>query len=347
MKTYQIWTGRYTDVPGEAGVQRFLVSEKGLNLEQEDCTLTSPSYLLPTREGLLAVEERGDLATVAAFRTEEDALSLLWKTVVPGAGACHISQVGNHCYASNYGTGSVAGVSLETGAVCAFVQHRGQGANPLRQEGPHAHSAQGFGENQLLVADLGADKLFRYKITQEGGLLPYARQPFLAFPPGSGPRHFAYSLTGELIYVVTELTCMLMTCRLNEGGMLEIVSSTSLLTPGEEAAEMRDALASGGDIHLSPDGRFLYASVRGVDRLVCFSLEVPLCPVQSSVWGAMGTTPRSFHLSEDGKLLIAANQGTGNLCAFPIFPETGELGELLWEYKIPGVSCVKFLGSPV
>lgn len=169
-----------------------------------------------------------------------------------------------------------------------------------------------------------------------GTLRPEEGQPWLETGPGQGPRHFAFHPSGKWIYLVTELDSSLLVLR-REGDRLEKAGEYPL----RQASDPAETWAA--DIHLSPDGRFLYASVRGPGCLCGFQVlgeGEALLPLGRFPTG--GSCPRSFALSPDGRYVAAANQEPGNLVLFPREEKTGLLGEALCSVEIPQAACVKW-----
>ena len=116
-----------------------------------------------------------------------------------------------------------------------------------------------------------------------------------------------------------------------EGG-LNPVQTLSALEEGQEAEGN-----SGADIHLTPDGRFLYASVRGDDSIAGYTVEAD---GQLTWLGRTDTEtrPREFSVTADGRFLVVAGQVSGNVASYRIgddgsleLLDTEEVGDdLLW-----------------
>src|SRR5262249_46037908 len=127
-----------------------------------------------------------------------------------GDAPCHLAldATGEWLLASNYTSGSVIVYHIgNDGALSEatdFIQHHGSGANPQRQEGPHAHSATLTPDNHYaIVADLGLDQLVVYELdTSAGKLWPHAQTHT---QPGAGPRHIAFHPNGRRVYLGNEL----------------------------------------------------------------------------------------------------------------------------------------------
>ncbi len=340
MPSYRLYTGSYTMKGAHPGIH-VLSFEKGiLSVIDSDSSLTNPSYVLPVGDRLYAVEERMDGAAAAVFQTGGKGIEKrLGRYEAPGSLMCHICRRGPYLYASNYLAGSLAGLREEDGGLCCHIQHEGHSADPVRQKGPHVHSALPSPDGKrLLVADLGLDRLFQYEILADGGLRPWPAQPWLETAPGLGPRHFAFHPNGRWLYLVAEMDKTLLVCRHDpDTGVLAQTAEHSLRGSGCPP----EALAA--DVHLTAQGDFLYASVRGSDRIFAFRVKGDGGVLEGlGDFPSGGKGPRSFALSPDGRYLAAANMESGNLALFPRDQATGALGQAEASLDLPLVSCVKW-----
>jgi 6-phosphogluconolactonase len=207
------------------------------------------------------------------------------------------------------------------GPVISAVSHTGRGPVPGRQTCPHPHCAVASPDNRfVIVTDLGTDLLHSYRfsngqLTCEGASTP------LKLPPGSGPRHFIFARGGERAYVINELGGSVAYLGYDApSGAFEIRQIISTLPPSYTA------LNNCADLHLSPDGRFLYGSNRGHDSIVIFSVDEHsgnLSLIGQTPTG--GEWPRGCALSRTGKFLLVANQNSDSIIIFRRNERTGEL----------------------
>ena len=300
--------------------------------------LRNPSYLLVQENLVYAVEELPDRAGIACLSWERDGEpELLWHRDVPGAGLCHLALDGETLYASGYDGGTLTGVDRNTGELLYFREFSGRGPHPTRQEKAHIHSCQRTLEGgQLIVADLGTDRLYRFRTETKGGLTLDHDQPWVSTKPGQGPRHFAFHPNGKWLYLVTELDSSLLVYR-RWGDRLEQTGEYSLLEQGDPA----ESLAA--DIHLTGDGKYLYASVRGADCLCCFQVEEEGGVLnQLERVSSQGSWPRNFALSPQEEYVAVANQQSGTLVIFPRGEDTGRLGAPLCQAPMKQISCVQW-----
>jgi len=152
---------------------------------------------------------------------------------------------------------------------------------------------------------------------------------------GSGPRHFAFHPNGKFAYCVEELTGTVSGYRY-ENGKLESIQRIAA-----HSGDFKEGFSS-GDIHISPDGRFLYASNRGQENnIAIFSVENNGTLKTVGYQSTFGKTPRIFAIDSKGKFVIVANQSTGNVVIFKRDPVTGLLKKSGSKTKVKNASCVQ------
>ena len=84
-----------------------------------------------------------------------------------------------------------------------------------------------------------------------------------------------------------------------------------------------DALAA--HIAFAPDGRQLYASVRGSECIARFAIDEDGNVGSRADFASGGRGPRQFSLSSDGRFLAVANLASDNVCIFARDAESGAL----------------------
>ncbi|MFD0352693.1 lactonase family protein [Streptomyces sp. NPDC127110] len=307
-------------------------------------SLADPSYLAVDRNSgvLYAVSETGRGA-VGAFRATAAGLAPLGVPVpVDGSGPTHLSLAGHRLLTANYGSGSVSSLPLAPdGSVAgpaAVLTHSGSGPDAERQAGPHAHQVLPDPTGRwVLTVDLGGDAVRVLALDPDTGApREHAKAVLRA---GTGPRHLAFHPEGGLVYVLHELEPQLTVCRWNAAaGHLEAVGEVPV-APG---AAPGGARAYPSAVTVSPDGRFLWAAVRGADTLVTFSLAGgPEEPRPTGTTGCGGHWPRDLAADPSGRRLYAANERSGDVTWFDVDPLTGHphrAGSL----PVPAASCVVF-----
>ncbi len=128
----------------------------------------------------------------------------------------------------------------------------------------------------------------------------------------AGPRHIVFSSDGEFAYVINETSVDVSVYEVDREGGLSLIQTITALPPGRQPEGN-----SGADIHLTPDGRFLYASVRGDDSIAGFRVSA------DGLLDTLARTlteqrPREFSITPDGRYLVAAGQDSGALASYQI-----------------------------
>lgn len=241
----------------------------------------------------------------------------------------------------NYTEGSISVYPiLENGAIQPRVQNFqfSEGSiNPYRQDRSHVHSiifSPDF--NYLFAPDLGSDKIRSYRFESDGTEpLQTAEQPFTTTNAGTGPRHFTFHPNGKFAYCIEEL-----------GGAVDVYSYDNgklenIQRINTHSDEVKENFES-SDIHISPDGKFLYASNRGDENnIAIFSILNDGTLKNIGYQSTYGKQARVFDMDETGNFLIVTNAGSGNVFVFRRDEKTGLLKKIGKKLKINGVSCVK------
>ncbi|MHA7966100.1 lactonase family protein [Paenibacillus sp. CAU 1782] len=245
-----------------------------------------------------------------------------------GAHPCYVSVAtdGTMAFTANYSGGSVAlhplgenGIPTGGDGTAHYIHECKPGPVADRQEAPHAHCIIPLpGTPFLYVADLGMDAVVVYRVTETARL---ERVGECDLTPGSGPRHLAFHPYEPFAYVTNELASGVTVLRVDrESGLLTVLQTVASIP------ESYDGYNDSADIHLSPDGKFLYSSNRGHDSIAVFQVEDGtghLTPLQFHSSG--GVQPRNFGITPGGDFLLAANQKSGNIAVLRIDKVKGTL----------------------
>lgn len=313
-------------------------------------TTPTPAWLTvaPGGKFVYAVNEQKDSVSAFAVDAKSGKLTPLNTVATKGKGPCHASvdHTGKALFVANYGSGSLESFPIladgSIGERASFIQNEGSGANKARQEGPHAHSANVSPDNRFLVlADLGLDKLFVFKIDPATAKLTANDPPFTSIKPGSGPRHFVFSPNAKFGYVIDEMgnTIIGFSYDKQKGTLKEIQSIGTLADDfkGENTT---------AEIAMSPDGKFLYGSNRGSGTVAVYSIDKTtgkLTKVQDAATG--GTTIRSFGIDPTGQFLLAGLQEKNSVVEFRRDKSTGKLTLTSEKVDADTPVCVVFLHS--
>lgn len=239
----------------------------------------------------------------------------------------------------NYTEGNVSVLSANNdgsvNALLQVVQFAGSSINKSRQEKPHIHSAIfSPGYDYLYLPDLGTDKIRAFTFDTAGSKpLTDADSLTVETVPGSGPRHMVFHPRKKIAYCIEEMSGMVSVYLYNNGKLTPI---QRIASNKEKADEYSSA-----DIHISPDGLFLYASNRVENTISIFSVgadgRLKLAGHQSTE----GDVPRNFTLDPSGRFLLVANQGSNNIVVFKRNVKTGLLRSTGVQVAVPSPSCLK------
>ncbi|WP_228435767.1 lactonase family protein [Chryseobacterium pennipullorum] len=227
-----------------------------------------------------------------------------------------VHQSGKWLVNGNYTEGSFAVYPLGAdGTIQPAVQNFrfSEGSvDPGRQERAHIHAAVFSPESDyLFLPDLGADKIRAYQFESEKSEpAVIAEKPFTATTPGSGPRHFTFHPNGKFAYCIEEMGGAVSAYAYKNG---QLNNLQRIYTHSEQYKNNFE----GSDIHISPDGRFLYASNRGSENnIAIFSIQNDGTLKTAGYQSTRGKHPRTFALDETGKFMIVTNVVSGDAFVF-------------------------------
>lgn len=333
---YNLLVGTYTG-SGSDGIYVYRFdTDSGRVSPVSSAKAKNPSYLVASRDGrhVYAVNELpGDAGPASVrggvsafdFDAKTGALKFVNRVSAQGNDPCYLSLSpdGRYLVVANYSVASDPGGSFSVfpveatgalGAAVLNVHHEGTGPVKGRQDGAHVHSTVFSPDGKyLFVQDLGADKLYSYRYTPDGsrGLIGPTESRYTLAKAGSGPRHLVFGANGRFAYVTNELNASVDVYRYDDGRLAH-VETVPMTAPGFAGK------VGGGALHLSPDGRFLYATNRGdANDIVIYAVnaadgKLTLVGRQSS----LGKTPREFAIDPSGKWLIVGNQDSDSVFVF-------------------------------
>jgi 6-phosphogluconolactonase len=293
-------------------------------------------------EGAAPEGQRYGAAAAYAIRPATGELSLINKEMTVSASTCHINlDRTRQCFMVASYHGGMIGLSplLEDGRIGETAdvhQHEGSSILPV-QDRPRPHSVFFDRSNRFaVVCDLGLDRIVSYRLDVPARKLTPQAEVHVA--PGAGPRHFAFHPSLSCGYVINELNATVTGFAYDEeqGSLTEIQTITTL----PDSYQGENACA---DIHISPDGKFLYGSNRGHDSIVVYAIDPAngmLALVEHSP--TLGGHPRNFALSPDGRFLLAANRDSNNIVTFTRDANTGKLQPTGSVLEVSKPVCIKF-----
>ena len=353
---YLVFIGAYTRRGGR-GIQvaRFDADTGSLTAPELAAEITNPSFLAldPSLSHLYAVTEIDDYegntgGALSAFAVDRStgALTFLNQQPTLGPGPCHVSidAQSRNAVVANYNGGSVAVLPVQPDGSLNppsdFVQHEGgSGIDGERQDVPHAHSANlDLETGRVYINDLGLDRIKSYELDSASGKLTHVDLD-VELHPGAGPRHFDFHPDGAHAYAINELDSTIT--------VMEYERASGQLSPVQTVPALPDGFqgqSSCADIHVSPDGRFVYGSNRGHDSIVIYAVDAAsgkLEYVGHEPTG--GRNPRNFGINPTGRYLLVANQDTDNIVVFQIDRDSGKLSVTGTEVSVPLPVCLKFV----
>lgn len=215
--------------------------------------------------------------------------------------------------------------------------------------GRNAHSIRVDASNRYaFVPSLGSDEVFQFKFDAKTGHLASNTPAVFLAKAMTGPRHFVMSADNRHLYLLSELVGTVTTFKLdNDTGLLSETGSVSALAPDSKLAPGAPRGAVGGpnappprntendiwaaDLHLTPDGRFLYVSERTESTLNALSVDPGSGKLTYLSSMRTELQPRGFAIDPKGRFLIAAGEKSDTLSVYAIDPSNGRLN-LLGKY---------------
>lgn len=277
------------------------------------------------------------------FNTKDKTLTFINSQKSGGVNPVYLSVYKNEKWLinANYTSGSVSLFSINKDGsinpVSQVISYADSSVNRERQDRSHIHATV-FSPNSkyVFLPDLGADKIRSYQFdTTNYQPLQASEFPCTKATSGSGPRHFTFHPNGRFAYCIEELSGTINAYKYTDG---KLDSIQRINTHSEKYTENFNS----ADIHISPDGKFLYASNRGDENnIAIFSIEqngtLKIVGYQST----FGKIPRNFAIDTTGKFLIVANQVSGNIVVFKRNQKTGLLKKVKNKITVKNPSCVQ------
>ena len=348
-KKYFLLIGTYTSEGKSEGIYVYdYNSATGNATYKTKAVIQNPSYLTLSKDfkKVFSVGEMGKgKGSISAFNFNSQSGELTYINSVSsgGNGPCYVSVTdnGDYVFSANYGGGSLGAIHVnENGSLDSniqSIQHEGSSVHK-DQKKPHVHSAILSPDNKYVIAaDLGTDKIHIYSL-QSGRDKPLvaANQPFVKTKPGSGPRHLAFHPSGKYLYSVNELDGTVSAFTYNDGNLKDLQTITMLPAGFNGTIEA-------ADIHLSADGRYLYATNReDLKEMLVYAVQKngKLKFVQRQ--SVLGKAPRNFAIDPTGNFVLVANQNTDEIVVFRRNSKNGKLSFTGTKIPVSRPVCLKF-----
>ena len=186
---------------------------------------------------------------------------------------------------------------------------------------PCAHAVMTDPSNRFLLASsLGGDIVMQQQFDPATGWVMPNSPAEIATAVGAGPRHFVFHPNGRILYLLNELDATVNVYAFEDTtGLLSAVETLSAMPPGATAKP------SAADIHVTADGRFLYASERATSTIAAFRIDAASGRLTSIASFPTETQPRGFAIDPRGKFLLAVGQQSHHLTVYAIDDTSGRL----------------------
>lgn len=331
-----IYTYRFNEETGEA-------------TPLDSAEVANPSYLTVSEDNkfVYSVNEASkDQAAVSAFAFDKDkgTLQLLNTQKTMGADPCYLITNGKNVITANYSGGSITvfpivkdGSLLPAADVMEF---KGNGPVKDRQEQAHLHCVRITPDGKYLLADdLGTDQIYKFTINPDANaenkevFLSKGTPHSFKVASGSGPRHLIFSNDGKFAYLINEISGTVIVFQYTDG-MLNEIQTIAADTVGAQGS---------GDIHISPDGKFLYASNRlKADGIAIFKINPANGTLAKVGYQLTGVHPRNFIITPNGKYLLVACRDNNAIETYQRDASTGMLSNIKKDITVDKPVCLKF-----
>ena len=292
--------------------------------------LANPAYLAFDRSRQFLYAVHGDLSDISAFQVASSGkLTFVNSASTAGKNPVHLSIDPSNRFivVANHISSTVVLIARNpdgsVGSVADQVTLTGQ-IGPHRIEQPFSKPHQVAldpSERFVVVPDKGLDQVFTLRIDAEAGKLSLLDSGTPRSRDGSGPRHVAFHPGGAFAYVVGELDSSITAYRFDQ--------TTGKLTPFQYVSTLPDTFVGdsrASEVACTRDGRFLYASNRGHDSIVSFSIDPGNGRLTPRGWTpSQGKTPRFFALDPTEQWLFVANEDSDSIVPFRTDARSGGL----------------------
>lgn len=344
---YNLIIGTYTNTGKSEGIYVYDFNSNTAAFRAKSITknIVNPSYLAmgENNASVFAVSEDGDQSMVSAFSFDpaQGTMNLLNKLDAKGNDPCFVIADAQHVIAASYSGGSIAVFGLDSlGSITGpkqVIQHSGGSVDKDRQNGPHVHQVRFSPDHNFIISnDLGNDKIYIYKYQPSDASNVLVAHDSVSVKPGAGPRHLTFSKDGKFAYLVTEMHATVHAYAY-KAGKLTFLQEIELYP--------KDFKGDNGaaDIHITPNGKFLYATNRGdANTITRFAIQPNGKLVKKSVISTQGKGPRNFAIDPSGNYLLVAHQYTNNVVIFKINKETGALTDTGKQIEVGAPVCLVF-----
>ncbi len=348
--SYHLLIGTYTQESKSDGiyVYEFNSNTGKSSYRTEAKGILNPSFLTVSEDSeyVYSVNEIGDgKGSISSFSFDAGTgkLDYMNSASSGGNGPCYISvdKANKYVFVGNYSGGSLSAVPIKTdgslGSSIQSIRHEGSSIG-TDQDKSHVHAAVLSENNKFLyVPDLGTDKIHVYDVdvTKPNPLKP-SKPEYVQVKAGGGPRHYTFHPSHKFAYSIQELTGTV-TFFEYDNGNLKTMQSVDLVSKDSNGP------ADAADIHISPDGKFLYGSLRGsINELVIYDINEKGMLSYVGRQSTLGKGPRNFAIDPTGNFLLVGNGESDEIVVFKRNKVTGLLFPTEETISVGSPVCLKF-----
>jgi 6-phosphogluconolactonase len=336
--------------PSQPGmyVYRFNEASGKATLLHKVSQIANPTYMNFTKDGryLYAASETQDGKAklyAYAFNNKTGNIRFLNYQLTNGDNPCNVwVDAGKRLVVTaNYFGGSITAFPLQRDGHLLkgkLYQYTGGDPKSERQEQPHLHCVYTSPDAHYLYADdLGTDQIYKYNLVADKAhntlSLVEGTPASFKLAAGEGPRHAEFHPNGKFAYLIGELSGHVTVLKYDKGNLTPIQTI---------AADTLNASGS-ADIHITPDGRFLYASNRlKGDGIAIFSINATTGLLTKIGYQLTGIHPRNFIITPNGRYLLCACRDSNAVQVYAINKENGQLTNMNRDISVNKPMCVKF-----
>ena len=334
--------GTYTDGSSK-GIYSYRFDQKTGEAHLLDALeMRNPSYLTVSRDGQLiyAVSETNDnMASLNVVGLNKDGDMRLIHTIpTEGADPCYVATNGHTVLTANYSGGSMSVFNLRENDVkpelaTRFLGSTG-GPDLSRQDTPHVHCACFTPDGKYVLAtDFSSDRILSFRLKGHDVI---GNGVASLVGTDSGPRHLVFSRNGRFAYLMSELSGKVTVFRYSQGRLEQI----------QEIISDSVGARGGADIHLSPDGKFLYSSNRlKAEGIAIFSVDSQTGMLTHIGYQPTGAHPRQFNITPNGKFLLCCCRDSDKIQVFRRDMKTGLLTDTHQDIHVSKAVCVQFISN--
>lgn len=353
----KMFIGTYTEGGNSEGIYIFDFNQNtGAFRAISSAKAHNPSYLVLSKDKkhLYAVSEYNDgKQGVYSFSLSEDLNKLSNSVFVenyltsqamtherkPGGDPCHIRQVGQYVITANYTGGDISVMQLNEKGALKYLKQLYSFKDKKTGKASHIHCIVPSPDGKYIFAtDLGLNCIYRFNIEEEatkaGKSLIDKLQMAYQGKQGMGPRHFTFHPNGRFAYLINELGGECVAFEYQDGKLQEIQTIMADEGKGHGSA----------DIHVSPDGRFLYASHRlKKDGISIFNIDQHHGTLKKVGYQKTAKHPRNFNITPNGKFLLVASRDNNMIQIFKRDIQTGKLKKMRQSIPLSKPVCIELI----